>query len=137
MKTLLILEKRKAIFSSVRRYQIFLDNEKVDIDKKQVIHSVKVEKGEHFISLTQPFTQKQVLKVSVQENNSVIRLQPEYSKPFFFITGVIIAAWFLGMHLLGFKHLQLYMILGLFFLLVSTGSWTKLRLTVEEKTVNS
>jgi hypothetical protein len=31
----------------------------------------------------------------------------------------------------------LYMILGLFFLLVSTGSWTKLRLTVEEKTVNS
>jgi hypothetical protein len=131
MKTLLILERRKAIFSSVRRYEIFLDNKKVNIDKKQVIHSVKVEKGEHVISLTQPFTQKQVLKVSVQENNSVVRLQPEYSKPFFFIAAVIIAASFLGMHLLGYKHLQLYMILGLFFLLVSTGSWTKLRLTFE------
>ena len=132
MKTVLILEKRKAIFSQLRKYEIFLDNKKIEIDKKQVIHSVRVEKGEHLISLTQPFTQKQDVKFLVQENNSVIRLQPARGKSFFIVAAIIVATWFLVMHLLGYKHLQLYVILGLIMLVVSTSSWTKLRLTVEE-----
>jgi hypothetical protein len=132
MKTVLILEKRKAIFSQLRKYEIFLDNKKIEIDKKQVIHSVRVEKGEHLISLTQPFTQKQDVKFLVQENNSVIRLKPARGKSFFIVAAIIVAAWFLVMHLLGYKHLQLYVILGLIMLVVSTSSWTKLRLTVEE-----
>jgi hypothetical protein len=132
MKTVLILEKRKAIFSQLRKYEIFLDNKKIKIDKKQVIHSVRVEKGEHLISLTQPFTQKQDVKFLVQENNSVIRLKPARGKSFFIVAAIIVAAWLLVMHLLGYKHLQLYVILGLIMLVVSTSSWTKLRLTVEE-----
>lgn len=128
MQTTLNLEKPPVIISFVKQYDIYLDDKKMSLNKNASKHSIIIDKGEHTIMLTQPFSEKQVLKFYADNSNVVIKVKPILKRTVLYKSAIATVVCIFAMYLLGYNHFAFYLIFWAIILSTSIINSTKVRM---------
>lgn len=127
-------ERVKGLMSFIKRYEIYLDNKKIETNDTGSNVTINLEDGEHKITLLQPLSSRQVLDFIPNHNDITITLTPAINLTRLVITLIATIVWYFAMYLLNFQNWQFLSLFWVILLFSSIQYWINILLTVETLT---